>query len=132
MRRSFLLAALFLAAPANAAGPDWGTAQEVEVRLTSFAFEPARIELVAGRAYVLRLINPASGGHNFHAKTFFAAAQIAPADQVHVRKGAVEVPGQQTVEVRLVAPAAGRYELDCSHFLHDSFGMNGEIVVAAQ
>lgn len=130
MRRSFLLAALFLASPA--AATDWGTAQEVEVRLTSFAFTPSRIELVAGRPYVLRLINAANGGHNFHAKNFFAAAQIAPGDQEHVRKGTVELAGQQTVELRLIAPAAGKYDLDCSHFLHDSFGMHGEIDVVAR
>lgn len=130
MRRRFLFAALLLATPAAASGPDWGTAPEVEVRLTSFAFTPARIELVAGHPYKLRLVNGASGGHNFHAKDFFAAAQIAPADQEHVQKGTVEVAAHQTVELRLVAPAAGRYELNCSHFLHQSFGMSGEIVVA--
>lgn len=131
MRRSFPLAALLLAVPASAAGPDWGTAQEVEVRLSSFAFTPSRIQLVAGRPYILRLINSANGGHNFHAKDFLAAAQLAPADQTRVRKGTIEVAGDQTVEVRLVAPAPGRYPLDCSHFLHDSFGMSGEIDVAA-
>lgn len=132
MRRTLALISLLLASPAMATGPDWGTAQEVEVRLTSFTFTPARIELVAGQPYVLRLINAANGGHNFHARQFFAAAHVAPGDQEHVRKGAVEVAGQETVELRLVAPAAGRYELDCSHFLHDSFGMSGEIVVAAR
>lgn len=132
MRRLLnLVPALLLACPpAIAAGPDWGTASEVEVRLASFSFTPARIELVAGRPYRLRLINTGRGGHNFHAKEFFAGAQVAPADRDKLAKGAIEVPADSTLEVRFVAPAAGTYEVDCSHFLHAGFGMSGEIVVA--
>lgn len=117
-----------LASPALAA-PDWGTASEVEVRLDSFSFTPSTIEFVAGRPYRLRLINSGRGGHNFHAKTFFAAADVAESDRAKLAKGAVEVSADTTVELRLVAPAAGRYELDCSHLLHEGFGMKGEILV---
>lgn len=133
MSRFFALApALLLAAsPTAAAGPDWGTAPEVEVRLASFSFTPARIEFVAGRPYRLRLVNTARGGHNFHARQFFAAAQVAEADRAKVAKGAIEVPSEATVEVRFVAPAAGKYALDCSHFLHEGFGMAGEIDVVS-
>jgi uncharacterized cupredoxin-like copper-binding protein len=132
MRRLLAIApALFLAVQPVAAAPDWGTATEVEVRLASFSFTPAKIELVAGRPYLLRLINTGRGGHNFHAKQFFAAAQVAAADQSKIRKGAVELASDATLELRLVAPAAGTYPLDCSHFLHEGFGMTGEIVVSA-
>jgi plastocyanin len=34
------------------------------------------------------------------------------------------------VTIRLTAPAAGRYKVNCSHFMHSTFGMIGEIIVA--
>lgn len=125
-----LFALLALTASARAeTGPDWGTAEEVEVRLSSFAFSPDRIELSAGRPYLLRLINTGKGGHDFRAPRFFAGATIAAGDRAKLDEGGIEVPSNDTVTVRLVAPAAGTYKLQCSHFLHDGFGMNGEIVV---
>lgn len=126
MRRlSLMLSPLLLAA----APPDWGTAHDVEVRLSSFAFMPDKIELKSGEAYRLHLVNTASGGHNFDAPQFFAAAQMAPSDQGRVKKGTIELKGGETADIRLVAPAPGTYKLHCSHLLHSSFGMTGEIVV---
>ena len=58
-----------------------------------------------------------------------AAATIAPADAALIRRGAVEVAGHQTVDIHLVVPAAGHYELRCTHPLHSSFGMHGAIDV---
>ena len=129
----FLLLALTLLAltsSARAQAPDWGTAQEIEVHMSTFHFTPDKLEMRHGEAYRLHLINDASGGHNFDAGAFFAAAQIAPSDQAKIRKGSVELKGGQTIDIRLVAPAAGTYKLHCSHFLHTSFGMTGEIVVS--
>ncbi|MBA2919517.1 multicopper oxidase domain-containing protein [Sphingomonas sp. MAH-20] len=123
------LTLLALASSARAQPPDWGTAHQIDVHLTNFHFTPDRLEMRHGEAYRLHLINDASGGHNFDASQFFAAAQIAPSDQAKIRKGSVELKGGETVDIRLVAPAAGTYKLHCSHFLHSSFGMTGEIAV---
>lgn len=107
--------------------PDY--AETVEVRLSNFAFSPAEIRLQAGRAYTLRLVDTASGGHDFAAPAFFAAAHIAPEDASRIVKGRIALRGGETALVRLV-PAAGTYRLRCTHFGHAAFGMTGRIVVA--
>jgi uncharacterized cupredoxin-like copper-binding protein len=125
MRNFMLLIAAAIAAPAPAqpANP-----ANVTVRLTSFDFTPSTIRLQAGRPVVLHLVNAASGGHDFSAPAFFAAARIDSGSAGRVRRGAVEVRGRSSVEMRLV-PAAGRYRLRCTHLFHSTFGMTGEIVV---
>jgi plastocyanin len=117
--RAFLLAIL-LAVPAPAAAQ-----QTVEVRLSSFDFTPSTIRLRAGQPVVLHLVNSGNGGHNFSAPQFFAAAHAVSGA---VSRGTVEVAGHGSVDVRLT-PARGRYRLKCTHTLHSTFGMRGEIVV---
>jgi uncharacterized cupredoxin-like copper-binding protein len=132
MTMRFLLLALALLAltsSARASPPDWGTAQEVEVRLTSFAFTPAQIELQHGQSYRLHLINTATGGHSFDAAAFFAGAEVSVADRSKLRRGSVDIKGGESVAIRLIAPPPGRYKLRCGHLLHAIFGMTGEILV---
>lgn len=123
------LALLALTSSARAAPPDLSSAQEVDVQLSNFAFTPATIELASGHPYRLHLVNKADGGHNFAAPEFFAAAQVAPQDQARIKKGTVDLKQGETADIRLVAPAPGSYKLHCSHFMHSTFGMTGEIVV---
>lgn len=125
-----VLTLLALTSSARAAQADWGTAQEIDVHLTNFHFTPDKIPMQHGQAYRLHLVNDASGGHDFDAGAFFAASQVAPADQAKISKGSVGLKGGETVDIRLVAPAAGTYKLHCSHFMHSAFGMTGEIVVS--
>lgn len=102
----------------------------VEVHMTNFKFAPQPIALVHGQPYTLRVVNDASGGHNLTAKAFFDAAQVTPHDRPLISaKGTIEVPAGQAREIHLVAPAAGDYAVKCTHFLHESFGMKGRIVV---
>jgi plastocyanin len=132
MRRLILtlaaIAAVLGGGAAAAARTDWSQAARLTVTLSSFDFTPSTIRLRAGAPIVLRLVNSGSGGHNFAAPAFFAASLIDPASAPSVRRGAVELRGRQSVELRLV-PAAGRYRLRCTHFLHPALGMTGEIVV---
>ena len=130
MTRFRFLAFAFLALPAaaGAQAPDWAHAQRVEVELSSFAFTPSTVHLRAGRPVVLHLVNSASGGHDFSAPKFFAAAQLRPQDRARVGKGSVDLRGHQSADVALV-PRAGRYPLKCSHTFHKTFGMSGQIVV---
>lgn len=109
-----------LAAPAAAQAP-----ATVEVDLSSFAFAPSTIRLRAGAPVVLHLVNTGRGGHNFSAPEFFAAARDVSGP---VQRGTVEVAGHGTADVRLI-PAPGSYRLRCTHTLHATFGMRGEIVV---
>jgi plastocyanin len=74
---------------------------------------------------VLHLVNSGSGGHNFAAPQFFAAAADVSGP---VSGGAVEVPSHRRVEIRLT-PARGSYRLRCTHTLHSTFGMRGRILV---
>ena len=122
---SALAAAVCLAAPA-AAQPDWGNAARVEVKLSSFAFDPKSVHLRAGQPVVLHLVNTGGGGHDFAAKEFFAAATLR--DPASVERGRVELGGHESKDVALV-PRAGHYPLKCTHMFHQSFGMTGEIVV---
>ena len=129
MRPSTMLAATLVAAsPALAQTVNWGAAEAVTVQLSSFAYTPATVRLRAGQPVRLTLVNAGSGGHDFSAPEFFAAASVRPEDRVLVRRGSVEVGRRSTVTVSLV-PRAGRYRLRCTHFLHSGFGMTGEIVV---
>ena len=112
-----------LALPAvTAAQP---AAQTIEISLTNFDFTPSTIHLHAGQPVVLHLVNNAHGGHNFAAPEFFAAASGVSGP---VTNGKVELHGNQSVDVH-VTPARGHYRLRCTHTLHTSFGMSGEIDV---
>lgn len=108
---------------------DWSTAQTVEIHLKNFAFDPMSLALRRGVPYRLRFVNLAKGGHDFSAKEFFAEATIDPQDQATLKDGAVELGGGQSADVRLVANQTGRYPSHCTHFMHSSLGMNGEVIV---
>ena len=123
-----LITAILLSAAPAAAQTGGAAAATVTVELSSFDFTPSTLRLRAGVPTVLRLVNSGGGGHNFAAPAFFGAARIDPASAAAVRRGAVEVGGRRTVELRLV-PAAGRYRLRCTHLFHSTLGMTGEIVV---
>jgi plastocyanin len=122
--RALFLMPLALAAPgASPAQP--AHPRTVEVRLSSFDFTPSTINLRPGEPVLLRLVNSGSGGHNFAAPQFFAAASNVSGP---IRNGRVEVGGHRAVDIR-VTPARGSYRLRCTHMLHSTLGMNGRIVV---
>lgn len=124
--------AFWLAAPLAALGAQPATPQAppaVNVQLSNFRFTPKTIVLDHGRPYALRLYNASSGGHDFTARQFFGAASIAPADRRWVTEGEVEVPPGQLREIRLTAPAPGRYKVKCTHTFHKTLGMSGTIIV---
>ncbi len=127
MRNALLLALPLVAIAAPPASSQAPTV--VAVQLSNFKFTPRTIVLDNGRPYVFRLHNASSGGHDFTARSFFAAARIAPSDRRWISNGEVEVPPGQIREIRLTAPAPGRYSLKCTHRFHKFFGMGGAIVV---
>lgn len=111
-----------------AASVDFAQAATVEVSLSNFEFSPSEIDLEAGKPYVLKIVNTASGGHDFTAPELFAAAQVAPRDAARIADGQVHLGGGETVSVQIV-PAAGEYKLVCTHFGHAALGMTGKIIV---
>ena len=125
-----LFATLLLTAAADAQNaPDWTTAQSVPVTMADFSFAPNTLTFHANKPYVLHLTNTSGHGHSFDAPEFFAAVTVAPEDRSKIDKGDVEVEGGQSVDVKIVPKASGSYKFHCSHFLHASFGMTGQVVV---
>ena len=122
-------ASAFAALAILATAPALAQPATIEVRLSNFKYEPRTIELKAGQDYVLALTNESGGGHNFTAKEFFAAATIPAADRAAILDGTVEVPGHQRRAIRFRAAAPGTYKVKCTHTLHGTLGMRGEIVV---
>ena len=130
MRVSALLVSTLVFAALPGASVAQRPAQErVVIDMISFKYKPASITLHHGQAYTLHFVNRARGGHNFAAKAFFAAAQVAPADRAKVSGGEVEVAGGAEVDVQLIATAPGRYAAHCSHFMHKILGMKAAIIV---
>ena len=130
-RRSLAaLAAFILSSSVAAQTDDWSAARALTLNLSSFRFEPSQIVLEHGAPYRLHFVNSSSGGHDFAAKAFFAAARIRPEDAAKVRGGRIEVGGGESVDVHLVAPPTpGTYKVRCTHFMHSVFGMTGRVVV---
>jgi len=120
IRYALIPLALIAAAPSPAA-------ERVDVALSNFKFTPSTIHLKHGQQYVLHLTS--SGGHSFEAKTFFAAATIAPADRATITNGKIELTSTRPADIHFTAPGKGTYPIRCTHTLHSSFGMTGKIIV---
>lgn len=118
------LFALALLAPLPAFAQD-AAPQTVAVQLSNFSFTPRAIALHAGQPVILHLVNSGGGGHNFSAPQFFAAATGVSGP---VSEGTVNVPGHQSVDIRLI-PSRGSYRLRCTHTMHTALGMSGTITV---
>lgn len=104
-------------------------AEVVSVTLSSFAFSPELIELKPETDYVLELTNSSSGGHSFGAPEFFEAVTIKAEQKALICKGRIEVPKGETVSLHFKTAGSGKYKLKCTHFLHNGFGMNGDIII---
>lgn len=128
-RPAMIALAMLIASPAAPAQQVEDKAEQVDVLLSNFKFEPSTIQLRAGHSYVLHLVNGARGAHDFEAKTFFAAAQVDPGDRMKIPGGRIELRGGESVDIHLVAPGPGNFPVRCTHFMHSGFGMTGRIVV---
>ena len=105
------------------------TATPVSVSLTDYAFTPSALSLTAGVTYHLHLANTGSKDHSFSAPQFFAASQIAAADQAKIKKGEVAIDSGQAVDIDVTPGQAGSYAVTCTHFMHNMMGMHGTITV---
>lgn len=131
MRKTMALLALGLAAqaPLSGLGAQAPAPETVTVELSNFKFSPSTLTLQHGHTYRLHLVDTVGGGHDFTAPEFFAASAIAPEDQAKVADGKVKLSNKDVVDVTLTPEKAGTYALRCSHLMHSSFGMTGQIVV---
>lgn len=122
----FALAAIALSVPVTAAEAP----AKVTVTMANFSFTPEELHLQAGRPVTLHFVNEGSGGHDFTASEFFAAATMDAANRTRIggTKGRVSLGKGASSDVTLV-PKAGIWKAHCSHFGHTALGMTGKIVV---
>jgi uncharacterized cupredoxin-like copper-binding protein len=113
-------------APATARPADESV---IDITLSSFKYAPDTIHLDHGRSYILHFVNSSSGGHDFTAKPFFDAAVVVPGDRAKISGGSIKLDGGKEARIHLTAPAPGRFKVHCSHFMHSTFGMTGDIIV---
>ena len=120
------LAALALSVPVTAAEAP----AKVTVTLANFSFTPADLHLRAGQPVTIHFVNTGSGGHDFTAAEFFAAATMDAANRARVggNQGRVSLGKGESSDVTLT-PRAGTYKAHCSHFMHATMGMTGKVVV---
>ena len=100
----------------------------VTVTMTDFAYAPDHLVLRAGVPTRLHLVNTTGGGHDFSAPKLFAASELGEG-AVLVRDGSVEVAKHASVDVVLTPRMPGRYDVVCTHPLHELFGMSGGVEV---
>jgi FtsP/CotA-like multicopper oxidase with cupredoxin domain len=123
------LLALLLAAPAMAQDePEWRIAQEYDVLLRPWAYEPRPIRLPAGRPVRLHFVNQSRATMAFSAPAFFRAARLRPRDGDVVRRGGFRLAPGERRSIALIAPP-GRYPAHSSNLIHRLLGMSAEILV---
>ena len=105
-------------------------ADKVTVTMANFNFTPEELHLAAGRSTTIHFVNNGSGGHDFTAPEFFAAATMDAANRAKVggAEGRVSLGKRESIDV-ILTPKAGTYKVHCSHFMHSSLGMRGKIMV---
>lgn len=121
-------------APMRVAAVDWSTAQTIEVVLTEYDFAPAALTFEAGRPYRLLLRSTGSSTHTFTAPGFFQAIAAqklvsASGEQEVPYIENIEIPAGASKELYFLPVRTGSYPLECSVFLHDAFGMTGDITI---
>jgi len=129
MRILLPLLALLLAAPAAAQRePEWRIAQEYDVLLRPWAYEPSLIRLPAGRPVRLHVVNQSRATMSFSAPGFFRASRLRPRDADIVRRGGFRLAPGERRYVDLVAPP-GRYSARSANLVHRALGMSARIIV---
>lgn len=120
------LAAFALSVPVTAAE----ASAKVTVTLANFSYSPADLHLHAGQPVTIHFVNTGSGGHDFTAEEFFTAATMDAANRARVdgAKGRVSLGKGESADVTLV-PHAGTFKVHCSHFMHSTMGMTGQVIV---
>jgi uncharacterized cupredoxin-like copper-binding protein len=114
-------------ATAAQAADRWSHAEPVTVVMVDNRFEPDHLTFQQGKTYELVLKNRGKDMHEFTAPAFLKAATVK--DKELLANGGTDIvvqPGN-TVEVFLVAPPKGHYDLTCAD--HDWDGMVGNIAV---
>jgi uncharacterized cupredoxin-like copper-binding protein len=95
-----------------------GGKQVVEMKASSFSFDPNNIEAKQGETLTIKVRNVSSSAHNLTIKD--------PKGKI---VQSVDLPPNETVTMAVELPEAGTYEFYCNKPLHTTLGMKGEIQV---
>jgi plastocyanin len=113
-----------------------GSPQEVTVRAESIKFEPAQIEVSAGRPVELTLQNEDTLEHDFSVMEIPLAGEAEEHEEDVHDMGAIDpelhvaAAAQSTNSVEFTPAAPGRYEYFCTVVGHKEAGMVGTLVVS--
>jgi uncharacterized cupredoxin-like copper-binding protein len=118
----------------RANGADWSKTETVTVKLSEFRFEPPSLVFQEGVPYRLVFLNIGERTHTFVSEGFFkaiGAQRLTFKDGEHVNPyfKSVEIASGAERELYFVPVREGAYPLECSVFLHDTFGMEGQITI---
>ncbi len=121
-------------AAARVAAANWSKARDITIVMSEYKFSPADPIFQADRPYRLILRNNGERSHTFVSEGFFKA--IA-AQKLVSSAGSVATPAIETIEVApgeekqlyFIPVTRGTYPVECSVFLHNTFGMEGEITI---
>jgi uncharacterized cupredoxin-like copper-binding protein len=121
-------------APARVAAADWSQAETVEVALSEYEFSPANLTLEAGQPYRLVMRNEGTSTHTFTSPGFYraiAAQKLVSGndEQALPYIEQTEISSGSSKELFFLPVRTGTYPMECSVFLHESFGMHGEITI---
>jgi len=105
--------------PKMATVPSGPGEKVIQMKASSFDFDPNVIQAHQGDRLVLVIRNTADTTHNFTVKN--------PSGEVLVTK---DLPENSTVRVDVPLSQAGKYPFYCDKPFHAVFGMKGRLVVA--
>ena len=119
---------------AKVASVDWSRAETIAVTLSEFKFGPARLSFRRDVPYRLRLRNTGAKDHTFVSASFFKAIAAGKLVSAEGKKtvpylASIAVPPGAEKELFFVPVRAGTFGLTCTLFLHETFGMEGEITI---
>lgn len=114
------------------AAVDWSTAEERELTLDEFDFNPADMVFRSNQPYELTITNEGKTAHDFAAKAFFDAIAV---QGLVFGDGEVNMPLLESIafeagetKILVFVPLrAGEFPLVCDQPLHEMFGMRGTI-----
>ena len=121
-------------AAAIAASADWSNAEARTIVLADYSFTPNDPVFKRDQTYRLHLENKSTHKHTFGSDTFFQAIavqylQVGGADVSRKGLKNIELDPGQAADISFVAVSPGTYGFYCDVFLHDTMGMDGNIVI---
>jgi plastocyanin len=116
------------------ASADWSRAEQIDVRLSSYAFSPANLTLARDQPYKIHLVNSSGNTHTFSSDDLFAAialrnVQKGAVSQTSIQGNGISLARDRQADLYLVPVKPGTYRIYCNEFMHDTMGMHGTVTI---